>query len=190
MRLCRTRSRQAEKDDDRSIQPDDVFIRQSTQPGTNFRLRNRRDLVDHQLTRRPKSVAGGRLDCEPEQRRIDDVRCQRAKRHGRRRVEGVVLKDDGGPGFPRVVRTTGNRPDLAALHSSDQSAIASTNSCSSRSNRLSATNRACWRAWRRKLRERTSGTQIWIGRKPRLRSRARWARTLSRDGDGFVVGIC
>src|SRR5260370_20137872 len=45
---------------------------------------------------------------------------------------------------------------------------------------------ADWRcASERKAGERTSGTQIWIGRRPYARSRSRCARTFVREGLGF-----
>jgi hypothetical protein len=83
------------------------------------------------------------------------------------------LEDDCGAGLPYVIRTAGHGPDLRSLHSEFHSEIASTNACSSVSNRLAATSRDCRRASRAKVRERTSGTQICIGRSPRRRKRSR-----------------
>jgi hypothetical protein len=55
------------KTDDRAIESDDVLVRQSTDSAFNLPLRNSRDLVDHQLTRRPKAVAVRGLYREPNQ---------------------------------------------------------------------------------------------------------------------------
>ena len=42
-------------------------------------------------------------------------------------VEGVVLENDRGPGLARIVRSSGDCPDVPALHSVCQSETASTN---------------------------------------------------------------
>src|SRR5260370_5362516 len=61
-----------------------------------------------------------------------------------------------------------------------------------RSSSAAAALEATASAWRcasdRKPAERTSGAQIWIGRSPWARSRARCSRTFSRDGFGLEGG--
>jgi hypothetical protein len=91
-------------------------------------------------------------------------------------VEPVVLNDYHGLGR---VDTSGRRPDFATPHSSSQSVNSSTKAWSSSAAGLLAT-RVDWRcASRSKPGAFTSGTQIWMGRSPCARSRARWLRTRS-----------
>ena len=61
----------------------------------------------------------------------------------------------------------------------------STKAWSSRACGLAATASDCRRASARNAGDRTSGTQIWIGRKPCARSRSRWLRTFTREGFGL-----
>jgi len=93
----------------------------------------------------------------------------------------VVLDDHGRARLARVAFARGNGPNLAAPHASPRSEMASMKSWSALERRLLAT-AIDWRcASAAKPRARTSGTQIWIGRRPCLRSRKRWARTQLRQ---------
>jgi hypothetical protein len=83
------------------------------------------------------------------------------------------LQNERWPGFACVVRPASHGPDVTALHASGHSEMASTKAWSSGSSLSDAINKDCRWASRAKLRERTSGTQIWIGLRPRRRSRCR-----------------
>src|SRR5690606_10618662 len=126
-----------------------------------------------------------RFDQNAEDRSLCRIRRERANCDGLRGIEYVILDNDAGSWLSGVGTSTRDRPDLAPLHSSLNSLIASTNAWSSTACSLAATAAACRRASALKDRARTSGTQIWIGRSPILRSLSRWARTLSLDDLDF-----
>src|SRR6185437_5260508 len=102
-------------------------------------------------------------------------------------VEAVVLNNNDGAWLPSVVHAASDGPDLAPPHS-PQSDTASINACSSWACALVATANdwRCASDW--KDGARTSGTQIWIGRRPCARSRSRCCRTFVREGWGFDTG--
>ena len=148
-------------------------------------LRDGRDLVDHYPAGRVKSVPLVRLHDEPKQWSVGLVGREGADGNRVRRAEGVVLHDDDWPRLTCIVLPAGDRPDVASLHSSPRSETASMNAWSSNAWALPAT-AADWRwASLRKAAERTSGAQIWTGRRPCFRSRLRCSRTLTRDGLGL-----
>ena len=64
-----------------------------------------------------QSIALVRLDSKPEQRCVRVVGRKRANRDGLSSVETVILNDDDGPRFARIVLAARNGPDLAAPHS-------------------------------------------------------------------------
>lgn len=159
-----TRSREAEEDDDRAIEPHHIFIRQRADPTANSRFWNRRHLIDHQSRRCLKSILLGRIDPQSKKRSVGGIGRQRADRDGFGGVESIVLQHDGRARFSGV-GFAGDGPDVTALQSF-HSEIASTKAWLSRSAALRATS-SDWRcASRAKARERTSGTHIWIGRRP------------------------
>src|SRR6202012_5678203 len=95
-----------------------------------------------------------------------------------RRVKGVVLHDDDGARLARIIFGTRDGPDVSSPHSSFQSDTASMNARSWAAWALAATACDCRCASARKDDARTSGTQIWIGRRPWARSRSRCSCTL------------
>src|SRR2546430_17403774 len=56
------------------IQPENLFVIESTETRPELRLRYRGDLVGHQAARRPQSVPFVGLDGQPEQRSVGRVR--------------------------------------------------------------------------------------------------------------------
>ena len=151
---------EAEKHYDSTIDANDVLVRKMPDAVLQLPFRDRRNLVNHDVTRGSEAVPLRGHNWKPHQRCIDAVSRQRADRDGGCRIEGVVLENDRWSGFAGVIRPSCNRPEFTALHSGGQSETESTNACSSRSN-LSAPTSSDWRcASRAKLRDRTSGTQI------------------------------
>ncbi len=166
-------SGQTNEHENGTIQPNQILVCKLPDAFLQLRFGHRRDLVDHHMAGDLQSVLCRRRDGQTHQRRVRQVCRKRAQRDRRCSFEGIVLEDDCRPGLSYVIRTTGNGPDLRSLHSEFHSEIASTNACSSTSNRLAATSRDCRRASRANVREDTSGTQIWIGLSPRRRKRSR-----------------
>lgn len=78
----------------------------------------------------------------------------------------IVLNDDGWTRFAGVPAATRDCPYFAALHAEPISETESTKSWSSCALALSATATDCRCACALNDLDRTSGTQIWIGRKP------------------------
>jgi hypothetical protein len=108
-----------------------------------------------------------------EGRSIDIGRGRRTHRY-RIRLEVVILNDQSGP-WLRGIDAASDQPDLSALHSSQFAEIASTKASSPDRASASITSRDYRRASSAKRTELTSGTQIWMGRRPCSRSRARCA---------------
>ena len=109
------------------------------------------------------------LDEQSDQRCVGGISRERADGHRCGGVEAVVLDDDDGSGLADVSASRRSSPDLASIHSS--LASASMNAWSSAACRLDATASDCWCACSVNCGDLTSGTQIWMGRRPCSRSR-------------------
>jgi hypothetical protein len=100
-----------------SVQAQHVLVGEAPHPTAKFRLRDCRDLVDHQPRRRPQPVRLARLDGKTEKRRIGRVAGERADRDRERGVEAIILEDDDRPRFSGIVLPAGDCPNLAAFSS-------------------------------------------------------------------------
>ena len=109
-----------EEHDHGAIQPHHVLVQQSANSHSQFCSLHCSNLIDHEAARGPQSVAFCRLDWKPEQWSVSGIRGERT--HGNRVdcIEPIILKDQGWPCFAGIVRATGNRPNLAAFHSSSR----------------------------------------------------------------------
>ena len=158
-----------------------VLVGEASDPLAEFRALDRRDLVDHQPARLSDPGRAVCVDGDPEQRGVGGIGRHRTDRHGRGRVEQVILDDHHRPWLAGVPTASRRRPDLSSLHA--PSPRASMKAWSSPSLLLDATltawSCACWANWG----DRTSGTQSCTGRNPWARSRSRWARTRMALGE-------
>jgi len=119
------RHRQAEEDQDGLVEAEDVGVVQAADLRADFCFRHGRDFVHHQAAGRPQTITRVRLYGKPEQRRLRRVGGEGADGDGIGAVEAIVLNDDGGAGFARVVLAAGDDANVAAPHSSPRSDTAS-----------------------------------------------------------------
>ena len=173
---CSTARCDTEKHDNRPVQSNDVGVGKLTDAVTKSCTADRRDLVDHEPARLAQPVLGSRLDLYAEERRFGGVSRERAHRH-RVGVEPIVLENGRWPWLAGVLTAAGNGPDLAPPHSSGQTDTESTKAWSSALCSLAAAALACRCASAANPGARTSGTQIWTGRSPWARRRARCSAT-------------
>ena len=111
-----------------SIEPHDVGIRKTSNIFPKFRLRNSRNLVNHQSTSSTQSIFVIRFDGEAEQWRFRWIGSERADRNGFCLIESIILNDYRWTRFAGIVFASRHSPNLAALHLSSQSEIESTKS--------------------------------------------------------------
>ncbi len=72
---------EAKEHKDRSIDPEDIFVGQTPDARLHLRLRDRRDFVDHELTRRSEPILRGGLDRQAQQWCVNNVGCEGADRN-------------------------------------------------------------------------------------------------------------
>ncbi len=167
-----------------------VFVRKPADFRPEFRPRHSCHLVHHQSAWRKQTVTCIRGDWYAKKRSVCRIACKATDGYRSCLVETVILNDYGWTGLASIVLPACERPNLASLHLSGQSETASIKFWSSFSCALLATANDCRRASFTNSGERTSGTHIWMGRRPCSRSRLRYARTLSREeGDEVRVAI-
>ena len=94
------RAGQAEENEHRLVQAQDVLDIQASDARPELLLGDRGELVDHEATGGMQSVALVRLDRDPEKRGLRRIRREGAEGDGAGRVEVGVLNDGGGPGLP------------------------------------------------------------------------------------------
>jgi len=177
---------QSEEDDDGSIKTDHVFISEAADSLAKLRSPHCRQLVDHEAARLVKAVLLTHFHEEPEERCLGGVGRERADGDRVSRVEPVILDDDNRLRLADVARPRCRGPDLATPHSSSAES-ASMKSWSSCAIGEDATSALCRWASATNWGARTSGTQIWTGRNPSARSRARCACTRVRTDEPWSV---
>jgi hypothetical protein len=119
---------QAQKNENRTIQAYEVFVIKTAHSRPNLGPGYGNDLIYHQAAWGTQTVFFVRNDGKPKQWSICRVRgeCADCDRSGG--IEAVILYDDCGTRFSRILLTAGNRPNFATPHSVFQSDIASTKS--------------------------------------------------------------
>jgi hypothetical protein len=125
------RSRDAQEDQNSTIQSHHILIGKSAKKCAGPCFRNGRDLVHHQSANSVQAVAIAWFDRQAKQRRIGWVGGECAYGDRVCHVETVVLKNYRRTGFPSVVLAARDRPDLATLHRAPPSETASMKSWSS-----------------------------------------------------------
>jgi len=125
--LSLTRCGNPKKNQNRPIQPHDIFVGKTAHPCAQFRLGHGCDLVNHQAADRAQSVVFARLDSQPEQRSVGGVCGEGAHRDRIGFVETIVLNDYDGTWLGGIVLAARNGPDLAAFHFTSESEMASMN---------------------------------------------------------------
>ncbi len=179
VRSSRRRS-DTQKHDNRTIEPHEIGVLEGTDLNPKFGARHRSHFVDHESARFLQAVERGRFNVQAEQRGVGRVRGEGTD-GDRVGIEAVVLDDHCRPRLPGVAGTACNGPDFSTPHSSGHEETESMNSWSSAAATLAATARD-WRcASSANPGARTSGTQIWTGRRPCALSRARCSRTRFRE---------
>lgn len=143
-------------------------------------------LVDHQKAWPVQAVMLGRFDEYAYQGSFDSVGRYWANGNRGGSIETIILDDHDGSRLPGVRASGRSSVNVASLHPGGVTSsvaqsheMASTNAWSSASPSLAAT-AADWRcASATNSGARTSGTQIWTGRRPWRRNRSRCWRTRS-----------
>ena len=124
------RSRNAQKHQDCTIQPNNILVSKAADAGADPCLRDGRDLIHHQPANSAQPVVLVGLDRQPKYRSIGWIGRECAYRNRLRLVETVVLKNHNRTRLRGVILTARDGPNLTALHSPLQSEIASINSWS------------------------------------------------------------
>lgn len=176
------RASQPDKHNHCAVETHDILVLKPPNRFAQLGLRDSSDLVNHETRQALKSVRRRWLNRNTEQFGEGWISREWANRDGRRSVEPVVLQDRNRPGFAGVAWTTGGSPDIATLHVAFHSEMESMKAWSSLSYALWATASDCRCACAAKRLDRTSGTQIWMGRRPAARSALRCFCTRSATG--------
>jgi hypothetical protein len=121
---------EAEEHDDGSVEPDHVFVSESTDAFTELHPSYRRQLVDHQAARFVEPILTGRRYEATEEWRLRRISRERTDRDRVGRIESIILDDNDRSGLAGVARSGSRGPDLAAPHTSSTES-ASTKSWSS-----------------------------------------------------------
>ena len=115
------RRRQAQKDQHRAIEAQDILVVQPSNIGPNFGFRDGGDFVDHQATHRTKAVPLVWLYEQPYKRSLRLICVESADCDGIGSVKSIILHDDNRTRLARVIFSSRDRPDIAAPHSWPQS---------------------------------------------------------------------
>ena len=113
----------AKKNGHGAVTPQHVLIGKTCNLFPKFRLRNRRNLVNHQSTSSTQSIFAIRFDSEAKPWRFHWICSERADRNGFCLIESIILNDYRRTRVAGIVFASRNRPNIAVLHLSFPSEI-------------------------------------------------------------------
>jgi hypothetical protein len=126
--LLRGRRSYAKEYENGAIQPRHVLICKTPDFSHQLHSEHRRNLIDHQPTRRTEPISSIRFDFDTKQWRPCRISREGANSYGIRVIETIILNDHDRTRLARIVRAARNRPNLAPSHSAFQAEIESTKS--------------------------------------------------------------